>query len=158
MTAQVERIYIGDKSRSRVTRIERAMLVANKGIVGDRYHSRSMQAEGVSPVKNISLISREVLDTFLANNDADIDYGDFRRNIITSGIDLNSLIGAQFLIGNVLCTGTELCEPCKFLAATVHTAVLPELINRGGLRATVLSDGEILTGSEIKLVDEKIND
>ena len=90
------------------------------------------------------------MDTFLARNNAEIDYGDFRRNIITSGVDLNALVGKEFLLGNVLCKGTELCEPCAFLAATVHRAVLPELINKGGLRATVLSDGEIGAGSEIK--------
>lgn len=153
MTGKVERIYIAENKRDSATPVEKAVLAASKGIVGDRYYSRSIELSesgGAPTIKNISLIAREELDTFLANNNAEIDYGDFRRNIITSGVDLNSLLGKQFLLGSVLCRGTELCEPCAFLAATVHRAVLPELLNKGGVRATVLSDGEIEAGSEIK--------
>lgn len=154
MSGKVERIYIARERRDVVTLVAKAELVANRGIIEDRYHSRSaesLEPDTAAPIKNISLISREVLDGFLANNDAEIDYGDFRRNIITSGIDLNSLVGKEFLLGSALCKGTELCEPCAFLAATVHRAVLPELVLKGGLRATILSDGKIEAGSEIKI-------
>lgn len=154
MSGKVENIYIAHASRDAVTEVKQAELVANKGLAGDRYHSRateSLEPDGAVPINNISLISREVLDEFLANNKAEIDYGDFRRNIITSGVDLNSLVGKEFLLGSALCKGTELCEPCAFLAATVHRAILPELVHKGGLRATVLSDDEIEAGSEIKI-------
>lgn len=161
MTGKVERIYVAENSRNAVTPVEKAELVASKGIVGDRYYSRSINSHetgSAPPKKNISLIAREELDTFLASNNAEIDYGDFRRNIITSGIDLNSLVGKEFLLGSALCRGTELCEPCAFLAATVHRTVLPELVNKGGLRATVLSDGEIEAGSEVKSVESANDD
>lgn len=152
MTGKVERIYLAEESRGAVTRVDSAALEENRGIVGDRYHARALASSengNGAAIKNITLIAREELDSFLANNNSNIDYGDFRRNIITSGIDPNSLLGKKFSIGDVLCIGTELSEPCAFLAATVHPAVLPELVNKGGLRATVLSDGEIETGSEI---------
>ncbi|PCJ23064.1 MAG: hypothetical protein COA96_12750 [SAR86 cluster bacterium] len=154
MTAQVNRIYIADENRNKVIGVKQATLEENKGIVGDRYHLRaerslSSNADQPAPINNISLISQEALDTFLAHNNAEIDYGDFRRNIITSGVDLNSLVGREFSIGDVRCIGTELCEPCAFLAATVHRAVLPELVGNAGLRATVINGGDIKEGSII---------
>jgi len=98
---------------------------------------------------HISLISKEELDTFLERNDAQIDYGDFRRNVVTSGIDLYALIGKRFRLGSALCLGVEDCAPCAFLAATVHRAVLPELEKKAGLRAIILEDGELAIGDSI---------
>ncbi|NQV68662.1 MAG: MOSC domain-containing protein [Pseudohongiella sp.] len=153
MSGKVERIYVADNRRETVTRIETAKLESGKGIVGDRYHSRSVQSRttgSVPPINNISLIAGEELDAFLGRNDAEIDYGDFRRNIITRGVDLNSLVGKQFSLGTALCVGTELCEPCAFLAATVHRAVLAELLHKAGLRAVIIEDGEVEAGGEIR--------
>jgi MOSC domain-containing protein YiiM len=46
----------------------------------------------------------------------------------------------------------EDCEPCAFLAATVHRAVLPELKKKAGLRAIILEDGEVNIGDTIEPV------
>ncbi|PCI73443.1 MAG: hypothetical protein COB20_16215 [SAR86 cluster bacterium] len=98
---------------------------------------------------HVSLISKEELDSFLERNNAEIDYANFRRNVLTSGIDLYGLIGKQFRLGSALCQGVEDCEPCAFLAATVHRAVLPELEMKAGLRAIILEDGDLKIGDTI---------
>mgnify|MGYP001031712469 CR=1 FL=1 len=152
MTAIVERVYITPESELPLQQVQSAELEAGKGIKGDRYHQMSSAAlaEGKQANQNhVTLISREELDAFLANNNADIDYGNFRRNIICSGIDLNTLVGKEFRVGTALCKGFELCEPCAFLKATVHSAVLPELVHKGGLRAVIIEDGIVETGNEI---------
>jgi len=69
--------------------------------------------------------------------------GVFRRNIITAGVDLNSLIGAEFEIQGVLFSGTAECSPCEWMDAAFHPGAMEALRNRGGLRARVLSDGTI---------------
>jgi MOSC domain-containing protein YiiM len=150
--AAVENIYISLKKRGPVAEVDSATLEAGKGIVGDRYHTLAQQhLEQNSPVpeNHVSFVAREELDTFLTENSSKLSYGDFRRSIVTSGIDLNALVGKQFKVGDAVCFGAELCEPCSFLAGSVHHAVLPGLINRGGLRATVIETGTITKGSQL---------
>ena len=152
----VERIFIVKQRREAITEIETADLEAGKGIVGDRYHSQAEKhvVEGKSAAKNhISFMDKEQLEGFLSSHNSDLGLGDFRRSVITSGIDLNALVGKQFKVGDSICFGNELCEPCAYLAATVHRAVLPELIGKGGLRATILTSGSIASGSIIKELD-----
>lgn len=152
MSATVESIFITRTRREQPQKIAAAKLEAGKGIVGDRYHERSLEflAAGDAVQSNhISLISREELDGFLERNNAEIDYADFRRNVLTSGIDLYSLIGKKFTLGGALCQGVEDCAPCAFLAATVHRAVLPELEKKAGLRAIILEGGDLKVGDTI---------
>jgi MOSC domain-containing protein YiiM len=103
------------------------------------------------PENHLSLIDKSVLDDFLANQakDSGLEYADFRRSLITSGIDLNALVDKEFMVGTARCRGIELCEPCAFLAATVHRAVLPGLVNRGGLRAIIIKSGSAEIGSSV---------
>ena len=155
MTGTVENLYITKMHREQPQPIESAQLEAGKGIAGDRYHQRSLEllAAGDDVQANhLSLISKEELDAFLERNDTQIDYGNFRRNVLTTGIDLYELIGKKFKLGGALCQGVEDCEPCAFLAATVHRAVLPELKKKAGLRAIILEDGEVNIGDTIEPV------
>lgn len=153
-TGIIERIYICPNKRDPVLRVETAELEADKGIAGDRYHAAASELVDngqPAPENQLTLIAVEELDTFLANNDANIDYGDFRRSIITCGVDLNELVGKEFMVGDARCLGTELCEPCAFLASSVHRNVLPQLVHKAGIRAKVLSTATIETGDTIGL-------
>jgi len=148
----VQGIYIATSKRDTVAAIESAVLEAGKGIIGDRYHAISeklIDAGSIGPDNHLTLIAKEELDTFLASHENDLGYGDFRRNIITSGIDLNALVGKEFLVGDAICRGTELCEPCATLARLVHPDVLPDLVHRAGLRAVIIKDGEVAVGGKI---------
>ncbi len=150
--ATILHIFISSQKRGPVTEVESAKLEAGKGIVGDRYHSLAQQHIDQNldvPDNHVSFIAKEELDKFLADNSADLDYSEFRRSIVTQGIDLNTLVGKEFKVGDAICYGAELCEPCAFLASSVHPAVLPGLINRGGLRATVIATGAITKGSQL---------
>ncbi|MFT4886433.1 MAG: MOSC domain-containing protein YiiM [Pseudohongiellaceae bacterium] len=149
----VEQIFIVKQQRGEITELASAELEAGKGIVGDRYHAKAqkMGSEGKAVHDNhISFIAGEELEAFLITHNSDLGFGDFRRSVVTSGIDLNALVGKQFKVGDSVCFGNELCEPCAYLAATVHRAVLPGLVGKGGLRATILSSGSISAGSMIE--------
>ena len=153
MTGTIEEIYIAQSKRDAVQPVSSAILEAGRGIVGDRYHSKSeklIDLGGVVPDNHVTLIAREELDVFLGKHEGDLNYGDFRRNIVTSGIDLNALVGKEFSVGSARCRGVELCEPCATLAGLVHPAVLPELVHKAGLRAVIVADGEVEVGGEIK--------
>jgi MOSC domain-containing protein YiiM len=75
-----------------------------------------------------------------------------RRNVLTRGIDVNALVGRTFRIGDVLCAGRRLCEPCAHLERLSGPGVLRPLIHRGGLRVDVLTDGEIRLGTALSTV------
>lgn len=150
---KVESIYIANKKREKVKLLDFATLEAGKGIVGDRYHhmAYNMMAKGKqAPQNHITFVSKEELDTFIDRHKSDLGYGDFRRNIITSQIDLNALVDKEFFVGSARCKGVELCEPCRVLSRTVSNKVLPELIHRAGLRAVVLNSGQLKTGDKIE--------
>ena len=157
MSAKVENIFVTKTRREQPQEIPIAQLEAGKGINGDRYHERALEflaAGELAPSNHISLISKEELDGFLERNEAEIEYADFRRNVLTSGIDLYELIGKKFKLGGALCQGVEDCEPCVFLAATVHSAVLPELKKKAGLRAIILEDGDLKIGDTITAIGD----
>jgi MOSC domain-containing protein YiiM len=157
MNPTVENIFITKTRREQPHEIEVAKLEAGKGISGDRYHERALEflaAGNLAPSNHISMISKEELDSFLKRNDVKIDYADFRRNVLISGIDLYKLIGKKFTLGSALCQGIEDCEPCAFLAATVHRAVLPELKKKAGLRAIILEDGDLKIGDTITAIGD----
>jgi len=56
-------------------------------------------------------------------------------------------------VGNVECLGQRLCEPCSHLERLTTKGALRGLIHRGGLRADVLTDGQISTGAVIETID-----
>jgi len=66
-----------------------------------------------------------------------------RRNAITEGVDLNELIGPEFEVRGVRFRGTEECRPCYWMDRAFGPGAHQFLKGRGGLRARILSDGEL---------------
>src|SRR3954464_8012761 len=123
--------------------VERVRVTAGHGLDGD-YHA------GVEGNVALTLIAEEALEDLLADTGLDVSRADTRRNVLTRGVDLNALVGKRFRVGDVECEGVELCEPCLQLARFVDEfGVLRGLVHRGGLRADILTDGEIAVGDPI---------
>ena len=68
---------------------------------------------------------------------------------MTEGVDLNALVDREFTIGEVRIRGIRLCEPCNYLAKQSSPEVLRGLVHKGGLRAQILSAGEIRIGDSL---------
>jgi len=73
--------------------------------------------------------------------------------VTTRGIDLNALVGHRFRIGDVECEATRLCEPCQYLTDLVGRPILEPLVHRAGIRARILTGGEIAVGDEVVPLD-----
>ena len=67
--------------------------------------------------------------------------GPYLGNVITEGMDLNSLIGTEFEIQGVRFLGMAECSPCEWQDQAFHPGTEEALQGRGGLRAKILSDG-----------------
>jgi MOSC domain-containing protein YiiM len=154
--ARVEQIFIAEEVRGPVKELQDAYLEAGMGIRGDRYWQAAQAAIAcgeTAGINQVTLIDKARLDEFLAEHDSDLGYGEFRRSIITSGIELNDLVDKSFMVGDARLRGTELCEPCAWLKQNVHEAVLPDLVHKAGLRAIVESSASISPGAEVKVLD-----
>ena len=102
---------------------------------------------------DLTLIEAEVLDSLTLPDRSRMGYVEARRNIVTREIDLNVLVGRRFRVGDAECLGQRLCEPCSHLERLTTKGTLRGLIHRGGLRADVLSGGEVKTGDRIETID-----
>ena len=153
LAGRVEAIVIAPEAEAPMVRVDTAVARAERGLEGDRYFEKRGTFSNVhGRGYDLTLIEAEVLDTLdlptgrLAPEEA-------RRNVLTRGIDLNALVGKPFTIGDVQCLGQRLCEPCAHLERLTANAGKPgtlrALIHKGGLRADLLSDGEIRVGDEI---------
>jgi MOSC domain-containing protein YiiM len=69
-----------------------------------------------------------------------------RRNVITQGIDLNSLIGKRFTMQDVEFEGICECKPCSWMDYAIAPGAEAALQGRGGLRAKILTDGRLRAG------------
>jgi hypothetical protein len=125
-----------------IIEVERIQCVTAKGIAGDRFFDFKKQYKG-----QITFFEEEVyLDLCLQFGVWDRGPGAFRRNVITRGVRLSDLIGAEFELQGVRFFGNEECRPCYWMDLAFAPGVENALKGRGGLRAEILTDG-ILTRS-----------
>ncbi len=151
----VELIAITDRATGPMRRVEHARAIAGRGLEGDRYEKKSgtfTPKDAGGRGYDLTLIEAEVIDQLSLPDGGRLDPLDARRNLVTRGIDLNALVGRRFRVGDVECLGQRLCEPCSHLEGVTTKGILRALIHRGGLRADVLTDGEIATGSVIETI------
>jgi len=125
--------------------------IPGRGLVGDRYFlgTGTFSPQPQKPDFEITLIQQEYIDAFVEQTGIPFTARDARRNLVTSGVDLNALAGHEFTVGSVKLRGIRLCEPCNYLAKKTHPEVLQGLVHQGGLRAQILTEGEIHLGDPV---------
>ena len=102
----------------------------------------------------MSLIESENIDEYNIKFGLDIPYVNFRRNVVTKGIQLNDLIGKKLKVGNVELEGIELCRPCRHLTEMLDQKnILKEFMRKGGLRCQILSSSKINIGDKIEVIN-----
>ena len=146
--SEVSKICITNKSAKEMQDVNTVEVIASKGIVNDRYFN-----ENNDQALQITLIESENIDYYNQISETNIPYISFRRNIITKGIQLNDLVGKEILIGNVKIKGHRLCAPCRYLQEMLKQKnLVKKLLNRGGLRCEILTDGIISVNDPIKQI------
>ncbi len=126
--------------------------VPGRGLEGDRYFKREGSfSRWPGPRREVSLIAEEALADMVDATGIALDPVDSRRNMLTRGVPLNDLVRTEFIVGPVRMRGIRLCQPCKRLVRlTGHDdALIPALVDRGGLRAQILTEGVLHPGLPI---------
>lgn len=150
---RVESIAIASDAEAAMRSVPAAVAVAGSGLEGDRYAAGrgTFSARGGSG-RDVTLIEAEAIE---ALNAAGVALGplDARRNLVVSGLGLDALIGRRFRVGDIECRGARRCEPCAHLERLTVPGALRGLVHRGGLRADLLSGGEIRVGDEVEALE-----
>ena len=156
MSGTIYEIYLAERGKSPVSQVS-VEVEAGNGIVGDRYHKSEgtfSEQLGGNPKSQITFIAKEEVDLLNQKAGESMGYGEPRRNLVTKGIDLLTLIGREFSIGSARFRGIERCEPCAHLATTVNQKVLPHLLHTG-LRAEVLQSGVLTVGDAFQAISNR---
>tara|TARA_B100002051_G_C16694021_1_gene617158 strand:- start:653 stop:1093 length:441 start_codon:yes stop_codon:yes gene_type:complete len=143
--SKVFKLGITSKNNQEIKEVESIEVLADKGVVGDRHFKNFNE-----PYCQLSLIESENIDHYNIKYGLNISYINFRRNIVTKGIQLNELVGKKFKIGNVKVEGIDLCRPCRHLTEILsQNNILKEFLRKGGLRCKILSSSKITIGDKI---------
>src|SRR5829696_5567840 len=113
--------------------------VTDQGLPGDRYFGRG----------DITLVEEEALDAFHEDTGIELSHAEIRRQVLTSGVRLNDLLGKRFRVGGVEAVGAEWCEPCRHIESLTQQGVLKGMVHRAGLRADIVQTGRIAVGDEV---------
>ena len=155
MAGRVEAIYIAPEGGAPMRVLERVNVVPGAGLEGDRYLlGTGYYSPRPSPGgRELTLIEAETLEAVQDEIGIRLAPGEDRRNITTRGIALNELVGKRFYVGEVLCEGTRLCEPCQYIEELTGKPLFRPLVHRGGVRARILTAGAIHRGDVVGEVD-----
>lgn len=142
---RIESIHVAVSAGAAMEARTQVRLIAGSGIEGDRYATQTGAfSSKPKPGRQITFIEAEAIEALSRELGVALAPGETRRNVVTRGVPLNHLVGREFQVGTIRFHGTELCEPCKYLAGlTEKPEILPGLIHRGGLRAEILEGGEL---------------
>ncbi len=150
MPGTIETIHIAETDGAPVQEIPSANLIAGVGIEGDRYAVKSGTFSNNPGDHELTLVEAEVIESLAADHGIKLAPGETRRNITTRGIRLNDLVGKRFRVGEAICEGTRLCEPCAYLEKKTEIGGLVRImVGRGGLRALIVESGVVKPGDGI---------
>ena len=111
--------------------------VTGKGLVGDRFFDFKEDYKG-----QVTFFAQEEYERLCAQFQIEnVPPSIFRRNIITRGVDLNTLIGREFEVQGVRFLGTQESAPCHWMNQAFAEGAEDAMKGHGGLRAKILSDG-----------------
>ena len=152
--AAVVGIFVTDAEARPMRSLDVARALVGEGLEGDRYalgkghFSPRARTDGG---RELTLIESEVLDDLETQHGTGLEPAEVRRNIVSRGVRLNELVGSEFYLGDVRCLGVGLCPPCLHLEELTGKSLLKPLLGRGGLRAAIVSGGDINVGDTIKI-------
>jgi MOSC domain-containing protein YiiM len=142
----VAHIFIAAKRGAPMQSLRRAEAVTESGLAGDRYSNASIRR---GPDYQFTLIELENIRAFEEATGHVLAPDAPRRNIVTTGIALNALVGQRFRVGEVLAEGLELCEPCSLFKKRTYPEALRFFVGKGGLRARIAAGGVIAVGDSL---------
>lgn len=147
MSGTIIGIYTAERAGEIMESHVSVEVVSGVGIPGDRYATGGgFWSDPKWPDQELTLVEVEVAE------DVGLPPSQLRRNIVTRGVRLDSLVGATFRLGEAVLEGVRPCDPCLHIQALTRTGMLKALTHRGGLRAHIVTGGRVGVGDAIEVV------
>lgn len=113
--------------------------VKDYGLKGDRFYGYRPDYKG-----QITFFDAGIFDAVRREFKVpDLSPAAFRRNVISDGVDLNTLIGKTFTLQGIEFQAMEECRPCYWMDQAVAKGTEEWLKGKGGLRCRILSTGTL---------------
>lgn len=148
------KIYISPDKNIPMHEVESAKLVAEKGIVGDRYFdSLGGTWTDISPRndRQITIVNLQDINAF-AQHGINLNPCDLRRNVLVEVPDLSEFKNEKFFLGDAVLISYRYSYPCALLEKRLGQ---PGIVACGKQNNLVLGiNCQILYGAEIKVGDK----
>ncbi|MBB3082683.1 MOSC domain-containing protein [Geodermatophilus sabuli] len=149
-------IWLTEAAAAPMRRVRSARLLAGRGLEGDRYAlGGGTWAQYPDLEKQLTLIDAADVAAVAAEVGTELTPGDTRRNLVTAGIDLPSLVGRWFAVGDALLFGMKRCPPCTHLERLTGARLVKAMVHRGGINAAVFAGAAIAEGAPVRTVPEE---
>ncbi len=145
MSGTVEGIFIALEGGAEIVSLDEVKAVAGRGLEGDRYYL----GDAAEPRQEITLIEAEGLEAAGRDDGLGLAPGEHRRNIVTRGVHLHSLIGTTLKVGEAEVEAMRQNPPCRYLQGLTGKPVLEDLKGRGGVRGRIITSGVIRVGDPV---------
>ena len=151
LTGSVVSLFTVDRRAAPMKKVEQFNALAGRGIEGDRYFlGTGTYSKSPQPGRQVTLIKSEVLESLKDKFEITVKPEESRRNVLTRGIEINDLIGAEFFVGPVRLRAHRITQPCLYLEKLLdQPGLYKELWDNGGISCEILSDGVIKEGDII---------
>ncbi len=127
--------------------------IQGRGLAGDRTAEKSRPGNA----RQVTLIQAEHLAAVAQLlQRADIAPALTRRNIVVSGINLLSLKGHRFRMGDALLEVTGECHPCSLMESLLGPGGYNAMRGHGGINARVLESGRVTLGADVVALPEAL--
>ena len=143
----VQRISVRPERDGEVTFLDEVQATRDAGLIGDHFSGKA------GADRQVTLIQQEHLTVVagLLGRD-DVDPALTRRNLVVSGINLQSLKNAEFAIGSAVFRGTGSCPPCSKMERNLGPGGFNAMRGHGGITACVVKDGTVRIGDEVQFL------
>jgi MOSC domain-containing protein YiiM len=149
-------IWLTSEAAAPMRRVPTAQLLAGRGLEGDRYAlGGGTWAQYPDLEKQLTLIDVADVAAVAADAGVPLTPGDTRRNLVTAGVDLPSLVGRWFAVGDALLFGAKRCPPCTHLERLTGARLVKAMVHRGGINAAVFASAPITEGAVVRPVSEE---
>jgi MOSC domain-containing protein YiiM len=115
--------------------VNSVLALESKGLEGDRYQKKG--------TRQVTLIQGEHLDSIASFLQKPIPPELTRRNIVVRGINLLSLKGKQFEVGEAVLEYTGDCHPCSRMEENLGHGGYNAMRGLGGITARIIKSGKI---------------
>ena len=148
-TGRVESIVVRSGRLDPVTILDKVNALQNLGLEGDHYKNKG-------GTRQVTLIQAEHLDVLASLLELDNVRPELtRRNLVIRGINLLSLKGKQFNVGEALLEYSGECHPCSRMEENLGVGGYNAMRGHGGITAKVINSGIIKVGDLVSVSEVK---